>query len=414
MLDLDATVARAGLGLACDPPPDLRVALLGMRCEASTYAAQLLGVVLPDAEELMRSAPPGSIPWAQSVLAYIEGMLMAGRIDDLLAAAASLREVEPVPEAVGRMALGYVATILILDAIGRIPDGNVLAERFEVVVRAAGEREPIAQFWWHVMFAMRSAYAYEDPWNGREHGGAIRAIFDAIGGERVFMNMQMWRSVNLCYLGELEEAERALSAIPAADESLGVASSNRRFHLAWLLADRGVLDEARALATQLAEYGHAHQLSLEEGRGRWGLAEVLRRSGDLDAADREVQVALAMAAPLERTGVLGTLAALRLAQGRPAEALAVAEEAVAGIAAMGGCGLFRGAFVRLAHAEALHATGALDAARAAIGEARARLLAIVDRIPAGEPRQRFLEQIPENARTVALARAWLGEAGPSA
>ncbi|HWU89323.1 MAG TPA: hypothetical protein VN253_18800, partial [Kofleriaceae bacterium] len=75
---------------------------------------------------------------------------------------------------------------------------------------------------------------------------------------------------------------------------------------------------------------------------------------------------------------------------------------------------FRGAFVRLAHAEALHATGALDAARAAIGEARAHLLAIADRIPAGEPRQRFLEQIPENARTFALARAWLGEAAPSA
>src|SRR5690606_7303854 len=31
VLDLDATMARAGLGLACAPPPALRIALLGMR-----------------------------------------------------------------------------------------------------------------------------------------------------------------------------------------------------------------------------------------------------------------------------------------------------------------------------------------------------------------------------------------------
>jgi hypothetical protein len=77
--------------------------------------------------------------------------------------------------------------------------------------------------------------------------------------------------------------------------------------------------------------------------------------------------------------------------------------------AMGGCGLFRGAFVRLAHAEALHATGAEDAARRAIADARARLVAIAGKIADPSYRTSFLEQVPENARTLALARAWLGE-----
>ncbi|HEX7836302.1 MAG TPA: hypothetical protein VF469_02505, partial [Kofleriaceae bacterium] len=100
---------------------------------------------------------------------------------------------------------------------------------------------------------------------------------------------------------------------------------------------------------------------------------------------------------------------LRLAQGRAAEALAAAEEAMARDAARGGCGMFRGAFVRLAHAEALHATGADDAARDAIARARARLLAIADTISDPAYRASFLADVPENARTLALAGAWLGE-----
>jgi hypothetical protein len=68
--------------------------------------------------------------------------------------------------------------------------------------------------------------------------------------------------------------------------------------------------------------------------------------------------------------------------------------------------------VRLAHAEALHATGARDAAARAIADARARLLAIAGRIAAPDYRASFLEAVPENARTLALARAWLDEAAP--
>ncbi|HEX8106924.1 MAG TPA: hypothetical protein VF516_04305, partial [Kofleriaceae bacterium] len=77
--------------------------------------------------------------------------------------------------------------------------------------------------------------------------------------------------------------------------------------------------------------------------------------------------------------------------------------------AMGGCGMFRGALVRLAHAEALHASGDVEAARRAIGHARTHLLAIADKIRDPAYRQGFLESAPENARTLALARAWLDD-----
>jgi hypothetical protein len=79
---------------------------------------------------------------------------------------------------------------------------------------------------------------------------------------------------------------------------------------------------------------------------------------------------------------------------------------------MGGCGMFRGAFVRLVHAEALHATGAHDAAARAIADARARLLAIADKITDPDYKASFLERVPENARTLALAHTWLGDSTP--
>ena len=190
---------------------------------------------------------------------------------------------------------------------------------------------------------------------------------------------------------------------------MGQVSSLRRFCLSWIRADRGALDEARALATELCEYGVAQRLPPEECRGRWVLAEVLRRQGDLEGAERELEVALRLVAPLERPAILGTLTELRLAQGRTAEALAAAEEAIARYTAMHGCGMFRGTAIRLAHAEALHATGDLDAARAAITEARARLLAVAGKIEDPTYRRSFIEEVAVNARTFALARAWLGE-----
>jgi hypothetical protein len=89
-----------------------------------------------------------------------------------------------------------------------------------------------------------------------------------------------------------------------------------------------------------------------------------------------------------------------------------AEDAVARCAAMGGCGIFRGAFVRLAHAEALHAAGDTAAAARAIAAARAHLLAVAARTAEPAYRRSFLDEVPENARTFALARAWLGDAAP--
>jgi len=107
----------------------------------------------------------------------------------------------------------------------------------------------------------------------------------------------------------------------------------------------------------------------------------------------------------------GTLADVLLARGRATEALIEAREAIALLASLGKAEDGE-ALARLALAEALFATGDHAEARAAIAEAQHRLLAAAARIEDPGRQRTFLENVPENARTLSLARAWLGEAAP--
>jgi tetratricopeptide (TPR) repeat protein len=376
-----------------------------MHCEAAVYAPSLVPAVLADAEELLRSAPPGSRPWAQAVFPFLSGAMTAGRAAELPALFEKIRTVEPTLEAMPSMGVAYIGAIFILDTLGQLAGGTALAERCAEVLRT-WEDPTQARLWPSLMFAIRAAHAADDPWRGFQHSEVLRELYEIHGGERLYLSMHLLGGMNLWFLGANARAEQALRSAPGTDEAMG---ATRRFCLAWLLADRGAFDEARAIATQAADDSQVRRSRGDESRGRWVLAEVLRRVGEHEAAERELATARALMGPLDEPGVLATLAMLRLAAGRAEEARDHAADAVARLAAMGGCGLFRGAFVRLAHAEALHATGALDAARAAIAEARAHLLAIAGRIAEPAYRQGFLDAVPENARTLALARAWLGE-----
>ena len=82
-----------------------------------------------------------------------------------------------------------------------------------------------------------------------------------------------------------------------------------------------------------------------------------------------------------------------------------AEEALQQYEALGAFG-FRGAYARLVHVEALEATGDHASAATALATARDRLLLQAAKIGDLALRRRFLEDLPENARTLALARQW--------
>ena len=64
--------------------------------------------------------------------------------------------------------------------------------------------------------------------------------------------------------------------------------------------------------------------------------------------------------------------------------------------------------IRLVWAEALRAAGQLDEAHQAIVAAKQRLEERAARIGSPALRASYLENVPENARTLALAAAWAG------
>jgi hypothetical protein len=183
VLDLDATMARADLGLACSPPPELRLDLLGMRCEAALQNLPRINETLGDAEELKRSAPRGSLPWLKGMIIYNVCTFIAGRIEDLLASLALLREVDPAPDAARWMALALLNGIHVHDTIGRVPESSALEKQFRAIARSTWDQKPSARYWWHLAVGLRASYADEDPWTGLVHSDAMQTIFEEIGGD---------------------------------------------------------------------------------------------------------------------------------------------------------------------------------------------------------------------------------------
>jgi ATP/maltotriose-dependent transcriptional regulator MalT len=260
--------------------------------------------------------------------------------------------------------------------------------------------DPIACAWLHLGRCFWAAWYEGDAWTALAEARAAESGFLAAGDwrrvrvARAFVGMCQWS------LGRLEDAERLLGPLPTVpgERLMAMIAS---LYLTLVLVDRGALDEARRLAETRARPGE----TLREAEAHWLLGEIALASGDLPAAERELDHSLE---GLRATSLTFQLAATRLAsvylaQGRADQALALAREARALQRAQGGHGQ-RGTLVRLVYAEALAATGAHEAAQQEIAEAHRDLQERAARIDDEPTRQTFLERIPEHARLAALAR----------
>src|SRR5262249_35278929 len=144
----------------------------------------------------------------------------------------------------------------------------------------------------------------------------------------------------------------------------------------------GKLAEAQTVA-MIARDAFSSEGDLRmQGATRNYLAYIFALRGELDDAAREARIAADITgdvSPEVRVYALATLAGIELIRGRTGDALDCAREAMrmldaAGIIEEGE------SLVRLRYAEALEAAGLRDEARAALGAARAHLLARAERI----------------------------------
>src|SRR5215468_4529373 len=249
---------------------------------------------------------------------------------------------------------------------------------------------------------------------------AIEA-FTAAGSPQHRLWVEVHCALDLSLLGAYEEAERLLAGAlrePGSGAELRLVASVAMYTLAGIRAAEGRLDEARFEVSRMIAAEHALGNAYLEGLGRVTLARVFRKMKDLASASAEANAAIALLSmvPFDHAMACAELAMARLAEGQHAEALALSRDAYRRVLATPGYGE---AAVRLAHAEALLASGAAAEARAVLAEACRRL-------PAREPHDRRrlprpavlrpdrgapqLRRMPRHARQ-GLHPAGLGRAG---
>jgi tetratricopeptide (TPR) repeat protein len=208
-------------------------------------------------------------------------------------------------------------------------------------------------------------------------------------------------------LGLYAEAEHELLASLAAAERMGLAGTMAlaQHNLGLVLARRGDFDGAIRYEQSAIEAFEA------QGDRRYGLgahmylARILLLAGNLNGAEREARLAETTDEGdlFAYAGII--LASVQLARGDARGALGHVHRTLTRASSVE-LTLEDEAHLYLVEAEALHAAGEADAARAAIIRASDYLLERADKIEIPEWRESFLWRVPENARTLKLARAW--------
>jgi hypothetical protein len=234
-----------------------------------------------------------------------------------------------------------------------------------------------------------------------------------VGLERTAMGAQTSRAEVLEALGDRAGAElllrEGLTLARRLDEPL--VNFHAVLHLALFLAgssEPAQREEALALTNGL-EIEHLHHLS---GKRSLLRAKVAVATGDLSEAERQASKACEQLAALfvfDQLKAQAVLSQVLLTQGRAAEAREGAARGVRELEARGGTGL-PAVSVYLALAEACLAEGDTQEGEASLRKALQCVHSRARDIPDAAARQRFLLQVPENARTVELAHQRWGEA----
>jgi hypothetical protein len=234
-----------------------------------------------------------------------------------------------------------------------------------------------------------------------------------VGDRRYLPYARLHVGLDYALLGAYERAEAELRAgLLAAREGSLPALLGNSFQ-AFLLLSRGALDGALDTARFVVEEAEARAERFAGLSARLLLCEALLARRDIDEAQSELeseQLAVEAArSPVTHAWFLTVRAALCLAQGKSAEAVALSTQAFEVGEARKARHFQSHAMLQLVHAEALAATGRMDEARAALCAARDELTGSAERIGDPELRQSFLERRPVHARILARYKAWGGE-----
>jgi len=405
--DFDAVVARAERAVACGASGETLGALRCLQTEAHRWRGELAGAEACslEATRLLRRC---TALWYGAVgdLALASGR--RGKTSQLVVLGEMLHELGELRTMTANHAIASARAATQLLLAGKHELADKLITQVETLPKDEEEHNPSARARILVAHAYR-AICSGDLGTAVERSQAAANQYEKIGDARSACVQR--GDVGFAYLdlGAYEQAVSTLREVLDTATRLGrldYTAATAKLNLGEALVHVGELEEARRIEEEAAEEFRKKGDQRMEGGARISLAEIHRRSGDLEGAERELRssVELLSVAPAARARALAMHARIELAQGRAKEALDLARDAdelLAQHATDEG-----DALVPLVYAEALAANDRREDARASLVAAHARLLERALKI--GDPglRESFLTRVPENRRTIDLVLEW--------
>ncbi|KYF85735.1 protein kinase [Sorangium cellulosum] len=412
--DAPAVLARVDKGIACGAAGETLAALHVRRMDA---------LIWNDAHEEAHAAAlqalEAAVPGSHSYWRTVTGALScAANVDDRRAIEALLPRLDPADLPVDVQGAELASRMILLLLWEGLP---ALAERylrrFERDIMTALAGDPHAEASFQIARGAWLLQAERDPWGALEAHLAAGRHLEGIGHHLYALMTSTFVAQDYLWLGAIDAAEQHIERVFAFDGTPGFTTVGAMMLRIVSLLEQRRLTEALDLTGAALRRASALQLT----RSRSATMRLLRVEAhflrsELAEAEEELRAVGDVAAlvPVVRTTVLSSMAELRLRQGRVGEAVAFAREALDWDRRAGAVFAPRQESLPAIYAEALHASGDAEAAREVIRAARDELLARADKISDPAFRRGFLENVSANARTLALASAWLGEGSSTA
>jgi tetratricopeptide (TPR) repeat protein len=352
---------------------------------------------------------PGSALWDNLLCTLIIGSMAQGRREEAEAMLQQLLSAEPEPDSLRAYceAVCYVSTMFVRS--GQRREAIACLKR----ARALKGEDPALQAYRDYALGFFRFHLEPKPWQAWNDFRRSAAAFQELGRVHPLSKVRTIWAFTSALLGDVP------GAVALSQESLALALRleqpltllHTQSFRALVLAhspDPAHREQARALAHAALDSQERHTLYL--GMVHVALAMLTLEQGQPLEAESHARKAYELLPQLPggATALLST--ALR-AQGRVAEARALAEQATRTLERMDALGL-TAVSVYLALAEACFAEADHTAGQQALRKAMDLLSACADDLPEAALRER-LYQVPEHARIVQLARQHLAEALPA-
>lgn len=406
--DNDACLRLAERGIACGASGESRGLFRAMQAPALGFTGDW-GHALEYSREAMSLVPRGTMPWfTASSAMFFAGMSLGNPAP----ATAFVEGVASLPaqglEAGGPYGLATIMLVFSLIYGGAADQALEFIKRLDQLASAIPEPEAAFAGACSEVRALADFYIFERPAAAWRHAKDASKAFEGIG-HTLGDGMALPTGAK-CALecGNVEDAIAMALAGQALCDGAGISwlSEWNRYVLDRMNANFGDPREAVARESALQAIADPCVRNLRQG----AIADAHFALGNMVDAERGAKKVVEECAALffPMAAGIAVLARTAQARGRHREALEYAETGCA-LDQQGRVYLLDGSKLHLSRFEALLALGDRNAAREALRTARDRVLRIATSFDDPAERDTYLTRIEPNARTLTLAREWLGE-----